>query len=190
MDILAQFDLHAQAVGLDRHAFLDFQLVVLVINQLKTLQDHTDGQHGLLHGELPPDAGTLAVAKGFISIRRTCSDRFWCKVIGVEFLWLWSPDLFVTMQHQDQHSCECIGLEFVFPAHDLILVGIDRKRRRRGPKAQGFQQDLVDVCKLVHLLERRLHRHIASQYAVGFFVSFGEHIGIVHQEVERKGHHA
>ena len=48
-----------QAGRLDGQALLDLELVVEGVHELEPLHEHAEHQHGLLHGELPADAGPL-----------------------------------------------------------------------------------------------------------------------------------
>ncbi len=92
LDILAQLHLHLEPIGLDRQAFLDFQLVFGVVDQLEPLQDHAEDQRRLLHRELASDAGALAVAEGLVGVNGPCRDSLSAEVIRIELLSVLTPD--------------------------------------------------------------------------------------------------
>jgi hypothetical protein len=64
MSLLVWLDLDREVLRFDRQGLFNFELVMLVIDELETLQDHTQHQRSFLHGNAP-DTGALPNAKGF-----------------------------------------------------------------------------------------------------------------------------
>jgi hypothetical protein len=65
MSLLAWLDLDREVLRFDRQGLFNFELVILVIDELETLQDHTEHQRSFLHGKGAPDTGALPIAKRF-----------------------------------------------------------------------------------------------------------------------------
>ena len=184
-----QLHAHHQAFGLDGERFLDLELIARVVDQAEALQDQAQHQGRLGHGELPADAGALAVAERLVGVRRHLGLAVGREVLGIEHFGARSPNGLVAMQHRRQHGDEGAFAQLVFPADRLVLIGVESEGRRGRPQPQRLLQDLADIDELVDLLRRGLGVDVAAQHAVDFLVGLLDHVRIVQQEVDRERQH-
>jgi hypothetical protein len=122
-----------------------------VIDELEALEDHPEDERRLLQGELPPDAGSLAIAEGLVGVGGTLSLRLPAEVVGVEDVGLLAPYLPVAVEHGAQHHDLVVLPHPVHSADHLVLVRRQREHRRGGPEPERFLQDLLEIGELIHL---------------------------------------
>ncbi|MNS69150.1 hypothetical protein D3C72_1024560 [compost metagenome] len=181
---VAQQRLDLEVLGLDRQRFLDLELVARVIDEVEALQDHAQREHRLLQGELPPDAGALAVAEGLEGVHRTLALGFAAEVVGVELVGVLAPDALVTVQRQRMHDDHVVLLDRVLAADLGVFLRAHRDRGRGRVQAQRFLQHLHHVLQPVDLRVGGLLRGVAAEHAVDLGLCLGHRLGVVQQEVD------
>ena len=160
-----------------------------MIDQPEALQDHAQHERRFGHGELPADAGALAVPERLEGMARHFGLALGREIVGVEDFGLRSPDRLVAMEHRRQHRHEGALAQLVFPADRLVLVRVQAEGRRGRPQPERLLQDLADIDELVDLLRRRLCIHVAPEYAIHLLIGLLQHVRIVQQEVDGEGQH-
>jgi hypothetical protein len=150
--------LDAEVVRLDGERGLRAQPVVQVVDELEALHEHAQHQRGLLQGELPSDAGTLAGAEGLVGVGRGGGEPLGCHVVGVELGGVRAPHRRGPVQCRREHGERRVRGDGVTAADHGVLERRAGEPRRGRPEPQGLLEDLPHVAQPVDLLERRLGR--------------------------------
>ena len=174
----ARLDLDLEAFRLDRQRLFDLQLVVVVIDQFEALDHHAEREHRFLQGELPADAGALAVSERLEGVGRARALGLACEVVGVELVGVLAPDALVTMQRERMHDDHVLFVDRVFAADGRVLFRAHRDGRRRRIQPQRLLQDLQHVLQPVDLCIGRSCCEVGAENAVDLGLCLGHHVGV------------